>query len=398
MAKKSLLEEAIAEAKQVRQAAIHNAVKQLEENLTPSIKEALANQLEEELDESDVEEESLEEAANSGFTEVKPKAEKKLDEADDEEDAEAEEEKADDDEAKADAEEAEADDDEDAAKDDEADAEAEEEKAEEDKEDAEEDKEDAEAEEEPSDDDSISDLTVGQLKDMILGIIASANPTPAPEGDMGADMEAADVEGAGEEEAPIEGDEAAEEVPADVPAEDAENDENDEEIDLAEILKELEEEFMATDKRGKEHDKPAGEDDVCQDREIQELKDKLAAKEKELEEVNSKVTELAESIKATNLLNSKLLYTSRILSQKNLNLSDEQKATVIKTLDEAKSPKEVKASYKTLCESFKSGKDVLREGRRFASRSAGRSTAATNNVIPVDDTVRRMQQLAGIIE
>src|SRR5574344_1687029 len=103
MATKSLLEEAIAEAKQVRQAAIHNAVKQLEENLTPSIKEALANQLEEELDESDVEEESLEEAANSGFTEVKPKAEKKLDEAD-EEDAEAEEEKADDDEAKADAE------------------------------------------------------------------------------------------------------------------------------------------------------------------------------------------------------------------------------------------------------------------------------------------------------
>ena len=390
MAKKSLLEEAIAEAKQVRQAAIHNAVKQLEENLTPSIKEALANQLEEELDESDVEEESLEEAANSGFTEVKPKAEKKLDEAD-EEDAEAEEEKADDDEAKADAEEAEADDDEDAAKDDEADAEAEKEKAKEDKE-------DAEAEEEPSDDDSISDLTVGQLKDMILGIIATANPTPAPEGDMGADMEAADVEGAGEEEAPIEGDEAAEEVPADVPAEDAENDENDEEIDLAEILKELEEEFMATDKRGKEHDKPSGKDDICQDREIQELKDKLAAKEKELEEVNSKVTELAESIKSTNLLNSKLLYTSRILSQRNLNLSDEQKATVIKTLDEAKSPKEVKASYKTLCESFKSSRDVLKEGRRFASRSAGRSTAATNNVIPVDDTVRRMQQLAGIIE
>ena len=390
MAKKSLLEEAIAEAKQVRQAAIHNAVKQLEENLTPSIKEALANQLEEELDESDVEEESLEEAANSGFTEVKPKAEKKLDEAD-EEDAEAEEEKADDDEAKADAEEAEADDDEDAAKDDEADAEAEEEEAKEDKE-------DAEAEEEPSDDDSISDLTVGQLKDMILGIIATANPTPAPEGDMGADMEAADVEGAGEEEAPIEGDEAAEEVPADVPAEDAENDENDEEIDLAEILKELEEEFMATDKRGKEHDKPSGKDDICQDREIQELKDKLAAKEKELEEVNSKVTELAESIKSTNLLNSKLLYTSRILSQRNLNLSDEQKATVIKTLDEAKTPKEVKASYKTLCESFKSSRDVLKEGRRFASRSAGRSTAATNSVISVDDTVRRMQQLAGIIE
>lgn len=390
MAKKSLLEEAIAEAKQVRQAAIHNAVKQLEENLTPSIKEALANQLEEELDESDVEEESLEEAANSGFTEVKPKAEKKLDEAD-EEDAEAEEEKADDDEAKADAEEAEANDDEDAAKDDEADAEAEEEEAKEDKE-------DAEAEEEPSDDDSISDLTVGQLKDMILGIIATANPTPAPEGDMGVDMEAADVEGAGEEEAPIEGDEAAEEVPANVPAEDAENDENDEEIDLAEILKELEEEFMATDKRGKEHDKPSGKDDICQDREIQELKDKLAAKEKELEEVNSKVTELAESIKSTNLLNSKLLYTSRILSQRNLNLSDEQKATVIKTLDEAKSPKEVKASYKTLCESFKSSRDVLKEGRRFASRSAGRSTAATNNVISVDDTVRRMQQLAGIIE
>lgn len=389
MAKKSLLEEAIAEAKQVREAAIHNAVKQLEENLTPSIKEALANKLAEEMDIDENEEESLDEAVNSGFTEVKPKAEKKLDEAD----AEEKTEDAEDDEAKADAEEAEASEDEEEAE--KHDEEAEDDEAAEEEapaDDAE------ESEEEPSDDDSISDLTVGQLKDMILNIIATANPAPAPEGDMGADMEAADVEGAGEEEAPIEGDEAAEEVPADVPAEDAENDENDEEIDLAEILKELEEEFMATDKRGKEHDKPAGEDDICQDREIQELKNKLAAKEKELEEVNSKVTELAESLKATNLLNSKLLYTSRILSQKNLNLSDEQKATVIKTLDEAKSPKEVKASYKTLCESFKSSKDVLKEGRRFASRSAGRSTAANNNVIPVDDTVRRMQQLAGIIE
>ena len=70
---KTLLQEAIAEAKQVREAAIRNATKQLEENLTPSIKEALAQKLEEEVELDENEEESLEEATNAGFTEVKPK-------------------------------------------------------------------------------------------------------------------------------------------------------------------------------------------------------------------------------------------------------------------------------------------------------------------------------------
>ena len=46
---KSLLEEAIAEAKRVREAAIADATKRLEENLTPSIKEMLASKLEEDI-------------------------------------------------------------------------------------------------------------------------------------------------------------------------------------------------------------------------------------------------------------------------------------------------------------------------------------------------------------
>ena len=65
---KSFLEEAVVAAKEVREAAIQHAYKELEENLTPSIKEALAQKLEEELDIEGLEESN---GAVAGFKPVK---------------------------------------------------------------------------------------------------------------------------------------------------------------------------------------------------------------------------------------------------------------------------------------------------------------------------------------
>lgn len=409
MAKKSLLQEAIAEAKQVRAAAIKNATKELEENLTPSIKEMLAKQLEEDLDESD--DENIDENSNSGFKEVKPKAPKKVNEAEDEEDAD---DAADDADAAADDADAAADD-ADAAADD-ADAAAE---------DADDDADDADdaAEDSVADDDTpLKDITLGDLRQIVSDLVA-ASAAPAPGTEDNLDMDPGDVEGAGEEAAP--GDDAAAGDAAAVPPADddvpAEDPADDDEIDISEILRELEEEEKSSKKvcpkcgkehcickenkqnaempenqNGKEHHKEPNEGGPSQDSELDEVKKENAKLKKENKELKEGLQKCSKTLKDVNLLNSKLLYTSRLLKQ---NLTEAQKVNVIKTLDEAKSPKEVQSLFKTLVEGLRSSR-TLNENqgtrRGSASKSAGRSTASGNTVD--EAMVRRFQQLAGIIK
>lgn len=380
---KSLLEEAIAEAKRVREAAIADATKRLEENLTPSIKEMLASKLEEELDLEENDEESLEENSNSGFKEVKPKSTVK--EAEDEDPTDNEEEPEDD-------------------------APVDDEPADD----------DAAAEGENDDDTPLKDITLGDLRTLIQDIVA-AGQVPAEGGDLGADMDAGGVEGMGDEtpagdlaatDAPEGGIDPAGEAGADdMPAD---SDEDDEEIDISEILKELEDEesgvcpvcgknkkncickenkandIMPENPRGKEHHKEFTSG-PSQDDELQELKKENA----KLREGLSKQTEI---LKDVNLLNSKLIYTTRMLNREGL--SESQKVKAMKSLDEAKTPKEVKLIYNTLMESLKSNKNVIKESRQVsrASRAAGRSTAPKEVITESNDMVRRFQQLAGIIK
>ena len=392
---KSLLEEAIAEAKRVREAAIADATKRLEENLTPSIKEMLASKLEEELDLEENDEESLEENSNSGFKEVKPKSTVK--EAEDEDPTDNEEDPTDNEEEPED----------DAPVDDEP---ADDEPADD----------DAAAEGENDDDTPLKDITLGDLRTLIQDIVA-AGQVPAEGGDLGADMDAGGVEGMGDEtpagdlaatdapEGEIDpaGEAAADDMPAD-------SDENDEEIDISEILKELEDEesgvcpecgknkkncickenkandIMPENPRGKEHHKEFTSG-PSQDDELQELKKENA----KLREGLSKQTEI---LKDVNLLNSKLIYTTRMLNREGL--SESQKVKAMKSLDEAKTPKEVRLIYNTLMESLKSNKNVIKESRQVsrASRAAGRSTAPKEVITESNDMVRRFQQLAGIIK
>lgn len=400
--KKSLLQEAIAEAKQVREAAIKNATKELEENLTPSIKEMLANKLEEELDLNEADEESLDESVDSGFKEVKPKsAPKKNVNEEDDPDEDAAKEDADDADAAADNADAAAEDADaaaDAADDAAADA-------------------DASAEDEAADDETpLKDITLGDLKQIISDLVA-ASAAPAPEGDLGADMDAGDVEGAGEEIPAGDPAAAADDVAADMPA-DADADptaEDDDEIDISEILRELEEEeknnkkdvcpvcgkencickenkandIMPEDQTGKEHCKPANADSgKDQDQELNELR-------KENQELKEGLKKCTKTLKEVNLLNAKLAYASKLLRH---NLSEAQKANVIKTLDKAKSTEEAQTLYSTLLEGLKeSSRTVVTEGRRgSASKAAGQSTASGRTVD--EGMVRRFQQLAGIIK
>lgn len=386
---KTLLQEAIAEAKQVREAAIKNATKQLEENLTPSIKEALAQKLEEEVNLNENEEESLEESIMSDFKEVKPKASKQVKEA------------ADEDEKENDTEEGSEEDEKDSEKDSEESSEEGSEEGDEKPEDekSEEGGEESEEGGEIDDDKKISDLTVGELTDLIQDIVATAS-VPAPEGNEGVDLEPGDVEGAGEE-APagdLESTAGEEATSTDtVPGAEADQEpgSDDEEIDLNEILKELEEEgsdLSESDTNGTLSDpKPQAEQKPgnTQSRQKQCTK--------ELAEAYKTIRSLKRTLSEVNLLNSKLVYTTRMLRR---DLTESQKAEVISAFDEAKSPAEVKVVYRTLSESVKPSKRrSITEGRErsFASRSVGRSTAA-QGVVESNDMVRRMQQLAGIID
>lgn len=446
MAKKNALQEAIAEAKQLRQAAIVNATKQLEENLTPSIKAMLAEKLEKEFDDEDVINEAKTDI--NGFTEVKPKEVKteaeepeKDDEEKDTEEPEAEEPEKGDEEAE---EEKPADDEE---------VDAEEEKAEEPEESDEEPEnpEDEEAEE-LSDDTPLKDITIGDLKSIISQQIAAEAPVPTdpdldpevggvegqgdevPAGDLEAttDQDAAAAEG-GEEVAPEDPElvnPEAEEIPQKTGEEETEDD--DEEIDINEILKELEDDnvndVMPTNRNGKAHDGGVkGEKPVHQDGEdIKEGQncpecgknpcvcdkedDKKAPKTESCNESKAPKTYkeryetalgvikvLKETLADANLLNGKLVYANRTL--KRSNLSENQKAYILDKLDRVKTIKEAKEIYRTNVQKFTNKKDSLVEShnRQFASKSAGMSTKSTAPVVE-NDFVRRMQELAGIIE
>lgn len=401
---KELLAEAIAEAKVVREAAIRNATKQLEENLTPSIKEMLAKKLEEDLDLNEGEdEENIDENANSGFKEVKPKSQK-VNEADDED------KNADDANADADAADAAADDADAAADDADADADAA---------DAAADDADTPADDAADDETPLKDITLGDLKQIISDLVA-ASAAPAPGTEDNLDMTPGDVQGAGEEtpaaDAPVDPNAA---VPADPNADaDPASTDDDDEIDISEILRELEEEekaakkvcpkcgkeqcvckenkandVMPEDQTGKEHCKPANADSgKDQDQELSELK-------RENEELKEGLEKCTKTLKEVNLLNAKLTVASRLLSKNSL--TESQKANIIKTLDGAKSAKEAVALGKTLLEGIKNTRKPITEGRRgSASKPAGSSTASKRN--PQNDLidegmVRRFQQLAGII-
>src|SRR5574344_1442267 len=407
---KNLLQEAILAAKQVRAAAVKNAVKGLEESLTPSIKAMLAQKLEEEvvpsvpappatssrktedteMNESEDDDESIEENTTSGFKEVKHK--KSLTEEDDNDDKSTEDEPdGEEDGGEAHGNHPEPDGDE---------PEEDEESEDDEEPDGDEDggeahgnhsepdgdePEETDGKEKLDDDTELKDITLGDLKDVIADIIAQVNGTEgnvAPGGNEGVDMQPADVQGAGEEDAPLEDTE---------PISDENKDDDNDEIDLSEILKALEEDQKVEKNRRVVNNSQDS-------KEISNLR-------RENKEYKKAVKELKESLQGTNLLNAKLLYATRMMGKRNL--TEAQKVRVIRSFDVASTPEEVKIVYNTLNESLDAEvkKNVMQRSGRPASSvvtealqgRVGGSTAPTK-ILAVDPMVRRFQQLAGVID
>ena len=384
MANKDLFKQAIAEAKSVREAAIANAKEALEETLTPHLKDMLAAKLQE-MEDKSVEEEvenvtEEEEVEEGNYSKDKKDetveedltAAPEVVEAEDEEELEDESEESDD----------------------EGEAEIEEPA------------DDLEGEEEEAveGDEEIGNITVDQFKDMIRDIVAQELGSGGEE-ELGADMDAGDIEGMGDE------------APLEEPADDMEiPGEEEEEIDLDELLAELEatvaegeeEKKDETVEEAEEVDEDTVEEDVTANSTAnQESADHSAegtninktVNEDELKEALDTIEQLKKDLHETNLLNSKLLYVNKIFKANNL--TESQKVNVIAAFDKAETVKEVKLVFETVSENVvTTKKENVSESKvkGMASKATGTTASKPEVITEVSDTVRRMQKLAGIIK
>ena len=131
-------------------------------------------------------------------------------------------------------------------------------------------------------------------------------------------------------------------------------------------------------------------------KEVDEAKKK--EKEKELEEAINVIKSLRGQLNEVNLLNAKLIYVNKLF--KASNLTENQKVNVVNSFDKAQTLTEAKNIYEVLKNTTKSSKvsskTTLKEHKSFASSIVG-GTTAKSPIISTDDQITRMQQLAGII-
>ena len=129
-------------------------------------------------------------------------------------------------------------------------------------------------------------------------------------------------------------------------------------------------------------------------KEVEEAK----KKEKELEEAINVIKSLRGQLNEVNLLNAKLIYVNKLF--KASNLTENQKVNVVNSFDKAQTLTEAKNIYEVLKNTTKSSKvspkTTLKEHKSFASSIVG-GTTAKSPIISTDDQITRMQQLAGII-
>jgi len=113
-----------------------------------------------------------------------------------------------------------------------------------------------------------------------------------------------------------------------------------------------------------------------------------------LEEAYKTIKALKSELNEINLLNAKLLYTNKIFKAKNLNES--QKVKVLSSFDKATTVGEVKLVFETLNEGIKVAKNTIKENLGSASKST--VTPNVNKpIVESNDAFARMQKLAGII-
>lgn len=130
---------------------------------------------------------------------------------------------------------------------------------------------------------------------------------------------------------------------------------------------------------------------------LQEKRQNHLLREK-LDEYRGAVENLRDQLNEMNLFNAKLLYVNKLLQTKGLGAS--QKKTIIESIDNAESLREVKLVYKTLSESVSRKTDTLNETKiRKLAGSSSRPTRSGGTLITESSAsgqVDRWARLAGL--
>lgn len=115
--------------------------------------------------------------------------------------------------------------------------------------------------------------------------------------------------------------------------------------------------------------------------------------ETKLGKYRSAVNTLREQLEELNLFNAKLLYVNKLLQNKQI--TESQKRSIVKALDEAQNLQEAKVLYKSLTESFSEGrkKSTLNESIRAGGSSRATRSASGNKATTEVD---RWAKLAGL--
>jgi hypothetical protein len=123
----------------------------------------------------------------------------------------------------------------------------------------------------------------------------------------------------------------------------------------------------------------------------------IRKEEKDLEEMDDQIKELTSTLNEVKLLNAKLLYTNKIFRAKNL--TENQKIKVLHAFDKASSVRETKLVFETLQTELKEKKAYVNESMRgLASKRAGVAPTTKQPILESNEQVTRWQKLAGIIK
>ena len=364
-----LLKQAIADAERVRETAIANAKIQLEESITPTIKQEIANALKQ-VDEVDEAHDPHKGQDAHGYAKVGESVEAESEEVV----SEAEEEVSE--EVVTEAEETEEEVSEEVVAEGDEDEEGEAVVSEDDEITEEmEDEEDEEEEEEEEQDEGVLDLEA-----ILRELQAEVDAMNEEEDDEEEEEEEDSDLDMGEDD-----DDDQRIADLDLDEEDRDEEEEDEEeveedLDIDAILREIEAELSE-------------EDDSTVAEENARLQSELAEYQKAVELLRSKLNEV-------NLLNAKLLFTNKLFRKEGLN--NDQKVRIVESFDRATTVREVKLVYAALVENLtlaaktfnSSRKKVVAEG--LASKATP-STAPKKEVIVENTVAKRLQELAGII-
>jgi hypothetical protein len=241
-----------------------------------------------------------------------------------------------------------------------------------------------------SDEDKLNSLTVADLKDILRDIVSQEMSSgDAGLGDTGLDDMGGDP--SLDSDPSLGGDQGMDDMGSDLGSPHAGHpglggmEDDDEDINLEALLQELE---GLDEKKIQRDAKPLHS--LSETEKLQAENAKLKA---DLDEAKKAVGVYRKELNEQNLLNAKLLYVNRIFKAKNL--TESQKVKVITTFDKVTSVKDAKLVYEALNGAVNTKgttRKPITESRGFASKPAG---IAPKQPI-VEDNTSRWQYLAGI--